>query len=273
MKKTFYIRFSLPLHHQYCMMMKTSTSDRSILRPLWARFFQYNWKFGLFLIFLFGIPRFALVLQANMSSGYNKAFIIFFLMWFTPLIFLTRKGRREMGIKRPRYAYLPIALLAGTLSCIVIFALFGLLFTDPASQPLTYIAATGGTPAEINPDDRLLYFLIAAIPSMLFSPIGEEMLYRGVIHGSFTRRFGETGASIFDSLAFALTHLAHFGIIWQAGQWQFLLWPALVWVLAMFAVSQVFFRCKQLCGSIYGAILSHAGFNVTMMYLIFYHLP
>ena len=68
------------------------------LHKIWSRYFGYNWKFGLALILLFGVPRFILVLDANMSGGYGTAFIIFFIMWFTPFIFLTRKGRREIGL-------------------------------------------------------------------------------------------------------------------------------------------------------------------------------
>lgn len=107
---------------------------------------------------------------------------------------------------------------------------------------------------------------------MLFSPIGEEFLYRGVVHGSFIAKYGEVKASIFDGLAFALTHLAHFGIIYQAGSWDFYMVPALLWVVSMFTVSQVFFRCKLMCDSIFGAVFSHAGFNFAMMYFIFYYI-
>jgi len=107
---------------------------------------------------------------------------------------------------------------------------------------------------------------------MIFSPIGEELLYRGVVHGSFVKKFGENKASVFDSLAFAITHLAHFGIIYNSGHWSFLPLPSLFWIIAMFCVSRLFFRCKQFSDSIYGAILSHAGYNLAMMYLIFYHI-
>lgn len=243
------------------------------LRKFWQRFFSYNWIFGLFLILLFGIPRFALVLQANVSGKYNFAFIIFFLMWFAPLVFLTKQGRRSMGMKRPNhYVRLLFSFIAGVLSCAVVFGLFLLLYEKAEGNAFVYIAKAGGVPAGLADLDRLIYFLIAAIPSMLFSPIGEEFLYRGVVHGSFVQRFGETKASFFDSSAFALTHLAHFGIVYQITGWAFLPVPAVLWVFSMFTVSQVFFRCKLMCDSIYGAVFAHAGFNFAMMYFIFYSI-
>lgn len=67
-------------------------------------------------------------------------------------------------------------------------------------------------------------------------------------------------------------HIAHFGIIYASGIWLFLPIPATLWVVAMFAVSQLFFRCKQLCDSIWGAVVAHSGFNFAMMYLIFFQL-
>lgn len=243
------------------------------LRKFWLRFFKYNWKFGLFLILLFGIPRFILVLHANVSGGYGTAFIIFFLMWFSPFIFLTKFGRKEIGLKKPN-SYIPLfySFLLGALSCAVIFGLFVIFFDKSISNALVYISKAGMSSMVLSDSDRFTFFIISAIPSMLFSPIGEEFLFRGVIHGSFVSQYGENKASLFDSLAFALIHLAHFGIVYNAGSWNFLFLPALLWVLSMFALSRVFFKCKQMSDSIFGAVFSHAGFNLTMMYFIFYHI-
>ena len=107
---------------------------------------------------------------------------------------------------------------------------------------------------------------------MTFSPIGEELFYRGVVHACFATNNGEQKASIYDSLAFGLTHLAHFGIVYIAGAWSFLFIPALLWVIGMFFASRLFFVCKQKTQSILGAMICHAGFNITMIYFIFYHI-
>lgn len=244
------------------------------LRTFWLRYFRYDWKFGLFLILLFGIPRFILVLQANKTGTYSLAFIVFVCMWFVPLVFLTKQGRRSILLNRPRhYVRLLYSFMLGALGCAVIFAIFFLLFGGQSlDNAFVYIGRIGGVPVDVPASDKWIYFLIAATPSMIFSPIGEEFLYRGVVHGSFVGRFGEVKASYFDGLAFALTHLAHFGIVYTAARWLFLPLPAVLWVVSMFIVSQVFFRCKLLCDSLWGAVFSHAGFNLAMMYFIFYWL-
>jgi len=118
----------------------------------------------------------------------------------------------------------------------------------------------------------MVYFLIYLFIIMTFSPIGEELFYRGVVHQAFREQLGEKRAAVIDSAAFALTHLAHFGIIYVAGAWKFLPLPALLWVTAMFFTCMVFNRVRQKSGTILGAILTHAGFNFAMGFLMFYAL-
>ena len=100
--------------------------------------------------------------------------------------------------------------------------------------------------------------------------MGEELFYRGVIHECFRQRFGESGASMIDSLAFALTPLAHFGIVYHHESWKFLLIPALLWIASMFLICMIFNKIKRMSGSILGAILTHAGFNLAMGMIIIY---
>ena len=105
---------------------------------------------------------------------------------------------------------------------------------------------------------------------MTFSPIGEELFFRGIVHSSFAKSIGEERASIVDSSAFAITHISHFGLIFINHQWSFLLTPALIWLSSMFLVSLLFFICKRYSGSILGAMICHAAFNLGMIYCIFY---
>ena len=243
-----------------------------ILRKYWSPYVQYNWKYGLFLILLFGVPRFILVLHSYVTQSYGTVMLIFLAMWFTPLIFLTKQGRKSIGIQHPKsYIRLLCSFIIGALSCAIIFLLLLVLFDKTQENAFVYISGNSSK-STLNTIDKQSYFWIAALPSMIFSPIGEEFLYRGIIHGSFVRQFGETKASIFDSLAFALTHIAHFGIIYVADTWLFLPFPTIIWVISMFIVSQIFFKCKQFSNSIWGAVAAHSGFNFAMMYLIFYEL-
>ena len=237
-------------------------------RSLWNILFPRKWVLGLFLIFTFGIPRFIIVLQSNITGQFQFVSIIFMIMWFTPLIFLKKKGRREIGLRKVSN---PIWLLWGFILgcgiCFLLFIIFRLSYGEEVSNAFVYIGKSTN-PRNTNP----LYFLVYLAVSMTFSPIGEELFYRGVIHENFREKFGETRASLIDSTAFAFTHLAHFGIIYTNESWDFLLVPALIWVIGTLLICLVFNYIKRKSGSILGAILTHAGLNFSMGFVIFYCL-
>ncbi|MCG6187722.1 hypothetical protein [Maribellus maritimus] len=52
------------------------------LRQTWSKIFKFNWKFGILLILLLCVPRFILVLQANVAGGYSS---IEMIMIFSPV--------------------------------------------------------------------------------------------------------------------------------------------------------------------------------------------
>ncbi|HTF81395.1 MAG TPA: CPBP family intramembrane glutamic endopeptidase, partial [Cytophagales bacterium] len=119
---------------------------------------------------------------------------------------------------------------------------------------------------------RWIYFCIYAVVAMTLSPIGEELLFRGIIFETISTKYNSRKAAIVDSTAFAMVHLAHFGIVFDMGAWHILWIPAILWFVAMYMASKLFLALKIYSESIWGAIFAHAGFNVMMMYLLFYHI-
>ena len=245
-----------------------------MLRPFWQHLFRSNIVFGFVMILLFGVPRFILVLNANVTGNYNLIPIIFLFMWIAPFIFLSKQGRRKIGIKKPAsIKWLLYAFVSGIIICAVMFLVAKLFYGNTIANWFSYISRTYRVSTNsLTAADRNIYFIIYSIIGITLSPIGEEFFYRGIVHESFADEWGDNKASVTDSLAFSLTHLAHFGIIYDAGHWKFLLLPALLWIVFMFLASRLFFICRQQSGSIAGAILCHAGFNFAMMYFIFYHI-
>jgi len=144
------------------------------------------------------------------------------------------------------------------------------LYGSEPENWLVYIARS--YPSEGLPEQRWMFFLIPAGISMLFSPIGEELLFRGLIHDSFAQDVGNFRASLIDSSAFALIHLSHFGILYIDGSWTFAWLPALLWVVLMFLASRLFYRCRVWADSIWGAVCCHAGFNLGMTYFIYFYI-
>ncbi|MCU0450453.1 MAG: CPBP family intramembrane metalloprotease [Bernardetiaceae bacterium] len=257
-------------HPQGVQVPVPSTANE--LRPFWARFFRFDWKFGLWLILLVCVPRFALVLQANATANYRYLALIMVVSALLPFLFLTRSGWRQIGLRKPKnYAWLGLGLGAGLLASLALHWLGHSLYGNSFQNWYVYIGQSLPKPPG-DGTQKLILFAVAATMSMIFSPVGEELFFRGIVNASFTESLGEARAAVADGAAFALTHLAHFGWVFVNGQWDFYWLPALLWVTGMFGVSLLFGYCKQRAGSLWGAVLGHAGFNLGMTYSIFYLL-
>ena len=248
--------------------------NQKLLRKVWENLITFDWRYGITLILLFGIARFIIVLNGIATGSNAYVSIIFLVMIITPIVFLNREGRKQSGFRRPtQYLWILYSFSLGLLAAFL-FHLLGIgLFQKSLSNWFVYIGSTYPLDfAAISPDEKQVYFFIYAIIGMTFSPLGEEFLDRGVIHRSLAIDIGDKNAALIDSAAFGLTHLAHFGLIYTAGQWRLLTVPALLWVMLIFLTGLLFNLCRNRSGSIWGAVIAHAGFNLGMTYLIFYHL-
>lgn len=245
-----------------------------MLKRYWQSLFSYNYKFGLTLILLLGIPRFIIVLQANQNGSYNLVPIIFLIMLMLPFILLSKIGRTQIGIKKPEsLKWLVLSFLLGVVFCVLFFLITKGLFGNSIQNSFEYISRSYAVAKKgLQSTDKLVYFIIYSVIGMTFSPFGEELFYRGLVHDSLGANFGENKASILDSLAFAITHLAHFGIVYNTDHWEFLVFPSVIWLAGIFLAGRLFYYCRMKTGSVLGAIVAHAGFNFAMMYLIFYYI-
>jgi hypothetical protein len=245
-----------------------------MLKTFFEKKISLEWKLGLSLILIFGVFRFIAVIY-GIESGDNKYLsIIFISMMVLPYVILTEKGRKYVKIQKPKNLLsLFLSFLFGMMICMVIFLLGKALYGDALSNWFKYIGES--YPIDFNavsPADKKIYFYVFLGIGITFSPLGEELLYRGLVHGCFLKECGERKSSIIDSAAFGLTHLAHFGIIYNDDKWSIYFIPALIWVSLIFITGLIFNVCKSMSDSVLGAIVCHMTFNITMTYLIFYEI-
>lgn len=243
------------------------------LRPFWAKFINFDAKLGFGLILLVCIPRFLMVLNANVTQQYGPIALIMIISAVIPFVLLSKYGRNLIGIIKPtRLSQIVFAFLIGIMLSMIMYIIGDVMYGDTYNNWYTYIGKTYNLPQNISNQDRNIYFIIFATTGMIFSPIGEELFFRGIVHSSLTKQFGDSKASIIDSLAFAITHISHFGLIYIFHQWSFLWLPTMIWTMFIFFLGLVFFYFKKTSGSILGAIICHSGFNLGMTYAIFYLL-
>jgi membrane protease YdiL (CAAX protease family) len=244
------------------------------LKPFrWGKFFDFKWKFGLFLILIICVPRFILVLNANETANYSYIGLIMTVTAIAPFIFLNKYGRKVIGLTKPKnYSWLLWSLAFGIIFSVLLYFIGELIYKDTFENWYVYIGKSYNIPTEIKPNDKLIMFIIMAIVGMTFSPIGEELFFRGIVHSSFAKSFGDKKASIIDSSAFAIIHISHFGLVFINNQWDLLIIPTVIWVLSMFFISISFYKCREKSGSLFGAMICHSAFNLGMIYCIFYLL-
>lgn len=189
-----------------------------------------------------------------------------------PWLVLSRMGRRQIGLQRPRHlAWLPLSLALGVLAASACFWLGVTLYGAGPDNWFVSVARNyrGMPTAGWNLLQLHLTFTIVAI---LFSPIGEEIFFRGFLQKVWEDRHGRARATIMEASLFALVHLCHHGILVSAAGIALQPVSGALWVAQMFLLSLLFAWLRRRSDSILPAIVAHAGFNAAMNHWIFTRL-
>jgi membrane protease YdiL (CAAX protease family) len=193
----------------------------------------------------------------------------FVLMMALPFIFLTKAGRQQIGlVKSQRARHYVNAILFGIAAPSVCFVAGLLLFnTGPENWFITIrnyyftqVPSDGVPPAQL--------FFIVTIPAIIFSPIGEEIFFRGFLQEALTSNFSLKKSMVLESLVFGLVHIFHHGLVRADGQIHFY-WSGLLWVMLMFCTAYGFAMLRKNSGSLLPSIVAHAVFNLVMNAYIF----
>ncbi len=250
-----------------------NVSEGSLLRPVWRRLLgQPAWVLCLACYGVLGALR--VVGTLGQSSGRLALIAGFVIMWCLPFLVYSRTGRQRSGLtKIDRPVWLVVGPILGVLSAWVIHIIgFGLFGT---SSDNWYVSVRTSYQA----DPRLLalpllvQFLVFTAPAVIFSPLGEEFFFRGMLQVSLKERFGVRIATTGTALAFGFVHLLHHGVAVGESGLQLLPISGLLWVALMAGVSLLFALVRAKSGSIWPAVASHVAFNIGMNVAIFYLLP
>lgn len=253
-------------------MDSQAAAPPAFLRPAFRAWLGLDARSGWILLGLFSSVRVFLVLHANATGSYALVSLLFVVMCLTPVLLLGPSGRQRIGLTwrvRPFGVLLGIGLGASCCAAMILSA--NLLFGVGENNAFVYVAGSySGLPPVMTDSQRLILFAIFALIGMTLSPLGEELFYRGLVHECFAAKLGEPRAACLDAAAFALVHLAHFGLVWTAAGWLLLPLPALWWLCGMFAAALVFNGARRATGSVLGAVAAHSAFNLAMTAWIFY---
>lgn len=194
----------------------------------------------------------------------------FVLMAGLPWWWLTAEGRRRIGLRRARSMRTALAAMAaGAALALACGAIGQVLFGAGPDHWYQSVAAYYRRQAAAQGLDRLGLYLMFTLPALIFSPIGEEIFFRGLLHSALAGRWGERWATWGEAGLFGVVHLAHHGVALTADGWTWRPVSAALWVLAMMAVALALAALRRVSGSLMPAILAHASFNAAMNAWIF----
>lgn len=194
----------------------------------------------------------------------------FVIMACLPWLLLTQEGRRQIGLRptdEPRFYLAGIVAGAGAAAiCFIIgLALYG---TGPDNW---YVSVADSYRRVMNTDGfgQLTLHLIFTIPACIFSPVGEELFFRGFLHRALETRFNTRRSTHIEATLFGVVHLCHHGLLVTAAGISVRAGSGAVWVALMFGTAWMFAWLRQRSDSLLPAIVSHATFNATMNLFIF----
>lgn len=238
------------------------TYNNTLFRSGIQRLIPHSWIIVCMIFFLHASVRF---------GGLSNPFLIpvsMMIIWPLPWLLSTKNARKEMGFKGTDlwwYTAGPLVTLA------VLFITAGVtwcIFGDTDSNWFVrHASALENSLSSVSEDTSLgSKFLIVTIPAMIFSPLGEEFLFRGYLLTALSSTLSRSAAMFIQAAAFAFVHLAHYGL--QPFQPELLL----VWLPSMFLAGYTFGWITIKSKSIWCAIISHSIYNLGMNAIVFFLL-
>lgn len=194
----------------------------------------------------------------------------FAVMALTPLLFFRKEGRRRAGLRRPRqWRWVVWGVLLGALAAACCYWLGVTLFGDTNDNWFVSVRRSFPITPEMASLSTTRLFWIISLPSMIFSPVGEEIFFRGFLQQSLQERWSYRSSVLLDAGWFAAVHLFHHGIVRIEGRVEVFALSGVMWMLLIFGTGLLFALVRRKADSLLAPILSHAAFNLTMNFTIF----
>ena len=194
----------------------------------------------------------------------------FVLMMALPWILLSAEGRARIGLQAaPGPSAYGIGVAGGAAAALFCFALGMLLYGAGADNWFVSVAAA--MRGAVNPTAMSLpaLQLVLTLPALIFSPIGEEIFFRGFLQRALEQGLTVRAATLVEAGLFGLVHLCHHGLSAGAAGLSLHAVSGALWVLLMFGTALLFAGLRRRYDSLLPAMAAHAAFNLTMNAAIF----
>jgi membrane protease YdiL (CAAX protease family) len=196
----------------------------------------------------------------------------FVLMAVIPFILLSRTDRTTIGLKRcTSYQSYMVALILGSMAAWICYIIGTSLFH--LSNDNWYVTIKNfylNNPAYNSATPLWQTFLIFTVPALIFSPIGEEIFFRGFFQESLKLNFTERTSTLIECTCFGIIHLFHHGLVVYNSNVIFVPFSGVIWAALMASVAFMLVQIRKDSQSLYPAMVCHASFNLSMNTIIFF---
>lgn len=242
-----------------------ASTQAEFIKPFWIALLGPPWIVSLVFLATVAAVRFFAVFSPY--SLQELFFLQVVAMWASPFFLLTPDGRREIGLVEFGITTRSMVLsaLAGSACGAVFFKLGMVLYGYSAENWCLSIRSYLHLDEMYGLMSPLSLFALYALPAIFLNPVGEEILFRGILQQSFARRFGPAFATSVSSLLFGLIYLYLHGIWRDAAGFHLRLSSALVAIVLMASTGAVFTLCRMRSGSLWPSMAAHAAFNLTVL--------
>ena len=232
-----------------------------------------NIKFRLNFVIAFTLL-FFIMRGEGMLAGYDWRPLIplsMILMALTPYLLFNKSERRVVGLKKPgKSIWLLYGFLLGGAAAFVVFIIGHILFGQSHNNWFVSVSQYYVTTPGLENYSHFQQFLIFTIPALIFSPIGEELFFRGVMQEVLAATWNYKTGMIINSALFGLLHLFHHGFSVVDGAIQFFPVSGIIWCFLIMGTGILFTFIRRKGDSIWAATVTHMAFNLCMNFIIFY---
>jgi len=248
--------------------MQEQPIDTGPVRHYLMRAVRNPWALALLTGGIVVIWRGLLMLGPSRGLGVTMVFH-FIALAAAPFLFLRQAGRRQMGlISRPSVAWIGTAISCGVAAGILIGFVGLWWYGESQHNWFVTVRDTMLRDARLRALGSAQLFAALAVPAAIFSPIGEELFFRGVFATIVTMAAGPVAATLCTAAVFGLMHIFHHGLVMSSAGLELQPFSAMAWVLLTAGLSLMFTWLRVHSGSIWSAVCCHAVFNVTMVAFI-----
>ncbi len=193
----------------------------------------------------------------------------FVALAITPFLFFRRDGRRTIGLTRQGNAKWAALAITSGVGAAALFGVIGLgLFGESEQNWFVTVRETMLADARLRTLERARLLPVLAIPAAIFSPIGEELFFRGVLAGILSAVVGSRAAAALTAVTFGVMHVFHHGVSMGPDGLSVLAVSGAIWIGLTAALSLMFTWLRHRGGSIWFAVAGHSAFNITMIFFI-----